>query len=162
MNTIDTLITGKNPSCSVMTDRYVGFKEDNNVLKNIEPYKIHNNVGKKIEVYKDNILIDSFYTISEASKTMKRSRTAISKYIAGTTIDRSGYVWKNLANPIINNIENPINRKTIFYYDKDNNLIDSFYSVFNASNLLSINRQAINRYIKNGIDENGNTWIKKF
>lgn len=132
---------------------------DKNVIENIEPYVGHNT--KKIEVYnKDNILIDSFYTISEAAKKMKRSRTAVGRYITGKAIDKKGYIWKDITNINLEKISNPINSKTIFCYNNDNVLIDSYHSVYNASKITGICRSKINKYIENGRDENNNIWKK--
>ena len=45
-------------------------------------------------MYKNDILVDSFYNISNAATKTNRSRSAISKYISGKCIDRSGFIWK--------------------------------------------------------------------
>jgi hypothetical protein len=131
---------------------------DNNVIEKIEPYVRHN--IKKIEVYKNDVLIDSFYSISEAAKKMKRSRCAISKYISGTTLDKKNYIWKDITKPILENNSNPINAKTIFCYDSNNVLINSYYSIYNASKLTGFDRTKINRYLRDGKDENNNIWKK--
>lgn len=70
------------------------YIKDNIVEENIPKYSLHNNKNKKIHMYKDDVLIDSFYTISEAAKKTKRSRTAITKYISGKGVNCSGYIWK--------------------------------------------------------------------
>ena len=132
------------------------FVKDNIVLQNIEKYEYHGSSVKKIHMYKNNILVDSFYNVLDASKKTHKSRSAINNYIRGKTVDRQGYVWKNITNDDVVKFEKP---KKIFVY-KDNICIENFPTIMEAAKKFNKDRTTICRYIKNGIDTDGNTWGK--
>jgi len=134
--------------------RYV---ENNNVLKKIEKYELHSTKSKKIHMYKDNILLNSFYTIFEAAKKTNKSRSAISKYINGKSIDKQGYIWKNIDLECIKQYEISNN---VYLYNKDEILINSFENISDASRKTNKSRTTISNYIKKGKDQEGNIWKK--
>ena len=150
---ISRVCNGITSTCHNFLWKYV---DENNIPEKIKKYELHLHTEKKIHMYKDNILIDSFHTITEAYKKTSKSRSAITKYINGKSIDRQGYVWKNI---FLDVVEEFIPSKKIFVY-KDNILINSFSTTIEAANIYKKARSTISRYIENGIDIEGNRWEK--
>jgi len=74
------------------------FVENNNIIEKIDSYKsqLKRNKEKTIAMYKDNILIDSFYNVYEASIKTNKSRSLINRCIKNNCEDRNGYIWKSL------------------------------------------------------------------
>ena len=150
---IARVCNGISSSCHNFLWKYV---DENDIPEKIKQYELHLHTEKKIHMYKDDILIDSFHTIIEAAKKTNKSRSAISKYINGKSIDRQGYVWKNI---FLNDIKEYIPAKKIFVY-KDDILINNFSTTIEAAKICKKDRCTISKYIKNGIDIDGNKWIK--
>ena len=74
------------------------FVENNNIIEKIESYKsqLKRYKEKTIEMYKNNVLIDSFYNVYEASNKTNKSRSLINRCIKNNCVDRNGYIWKSL------------------------------------------------------------------
>lgn len=74
------------------------FIENNNIIEKIDSYKsqLKRNKEKTIAMYKDDILIDSFYNVYEASIKSNKSRSLINRCIKNNCEDRNGYIWKSL------------------------------------------------------------------
>lgn len=145
------------------------------LLDRVEKHKksILKSNGTKIEQYSlDNILIKQFDSIIETSTELGIGATNIQSNVSGRAKTAGGYIWKYVNNTLINKkteqykeIHREIMRKKlgkrIEQYSLENNLINEFSSIAEASRDTNICRSTIGE-VATGKKKTAGGYIWKF